>query len=63
MATKQMKVIKKATNEIQLQGYGVDALGNSFSDYALSIYLSDNKTIEYIKLHMLDRGVEIEYLQ
>lgn len=61
MATKQMKVISKTENEIQLRGFGADPLGNSFADYALSIHLSGND-IEFIKLHMLDRGVEIKYL-
>lgn len=61
MAPKQMKVIKKTEKEIQLRGFGYDPLGNPFDDYALSIQLSGND-IEYIKLHMLDRGVEIKYL-
>jgi hypothetical protein len=62
MATKQMKVINKTENEIQLRGFGTDPMGNSFSDYALSIHISGND-IEYIKLHMLDRGIEIKYLK
>ncbi len=62
MATKQMKVINKTENEIQLRGFGTDPLGNSFSDYALSIHLSGND-IDHIKLHMLDRGIIIKYLK
>lgn len=62
MAAKQMKVINRTTSEIQLQGFGTDPLGNSFSDYALSIHLSGND-IDHIKLHMLDRGIIIKYLK
>lgn len=62
VATKQMKTVKRTENEIQLRGYGEDEMGNSFSTYALSIHLK-NGDVEYVKLHMLDRGVELKYFK
>ena len=62
MAPKQMKVINKTDNEIQLRGFGEDAMGNTFEDYAVSIHFSNNE-IDHMKLHMLDRGIVIKYLK
>lgn len=62
VATKQMKTIKRTADEIQLRGFGEDELGNSFSTYALSIHLKNND-VEYVKLYMLDRGVELKYFK
>lgn len=62
MAPKQMK-IKSADNEkIELVGFGTDQMGASFSDYGLSIYHSQGKLTKCI-LHMIDRNVDIEYLE
>ncbi len=61
MSTKQMKIIERTTNEIQLRGFGSDFLGNSFSNYGLTIHLKNND-IEFVKLHMYDRNSEIKYL-
>lgn len=60
MAPKQMKVIQQTDDKIVLRGYGHDAMGASFADYGLTIKLK-NGEIENCILHMLDRGVDIEY--
>ena len=62
MTPKQMKLVRKSSDEIYLQGYGSDIFGNSFADYALTLKLTANN-VSTITLHMLDRGVEILYLK
>jgi len=62
MTPKQMKVVNKTENEIQLRGFGTDSFGASFVDYAITVHLSENE-IDYIKLYMLDRGIVIKYLK
>ncbi|MCA6444096.1 MAG: hypothetical protein IM600_11765 [Bacteroidetes bacterium] len=61
MAPKQMKLVGSDNEKIQLKGYGHDAMGASFADYGLTIFHT-NGNIEKCKLHMYDRGVDIEYL-
>lgn len=61
MTPKQMKVKQTETNKILLVGYGYDAMGESFSDYGLTIILKE-KNIEKCILHMYDRNIDIEYL-
>jgi len=61
MAPKQMKLVGIDNEKIQLKGYGRDAMGASFADYGLTIYLDDGN-IEKCILHMFDRNVDIEYL-
>lgn len=62
MAPKQMKPVKMTTNTVTLQGYGFDIMGASFSNYAMTL-CHDGREIFKCILHMLDRGVEIEYLK
>jgi len=62
MGTKPMHVVKRTDNEIQLRGFGEDQFGNPFTDYAVSIHLVNNR-IDFMQLHMLDRGVVIKYLK
>lgn len=62
MAPKQMKIVKVKDNVVSLIGFGSDLMGNSFCDYALDIYFSDNE-IDKIMLKMLDRNINIEYLK
>lgn len=61
MAPKQMKITNKSNNEIVLNGFGFDQLGNSFEDYGIKIKIKEN-SIQEISLLMHDRGVEIKYL-
>ncbi len=61
MAPKRMAVIEEDENRIVLRGYGNDAHGFPFSDYGLTIHLNE-AGIEKCVLHLLDRGVDIEYL-
>jgi len=61
MASKQMKIIEKQNDKIQLRGFGNDYLGNSFSGYAITVSLVVNE-IDHITLHIIDREIEIKYL-
>jgi hypothetical protein len=61
MAPKQMRIIQKTNDKIELHGYGQDLMGGSFADYGLTIKLK-NEEVETCILHMHDRGVDIEYL-
>lgn len=60
MAPKQMKIISNTSNIVVLRGFGHDPMGNSFSSYGITIKFS-GQVIEYITLHMLDRGVDLKY--
>lgn len=61
MGRKQMKIIETSPQKTILQGFGNDQMGNSFKDYGLTIYWAGD-TVSKCVLHMIDRGVDIEYL-
>lgn len=61
MAHKQMKVVEETADKIVLCGYGQDQMGTSVADCGMTIFL-ENGTIAKCKLHMYDKGVDIEYL-
>lgn len=63
MAPKQMEIFKVKNNIVSLIGFGTDLFGNSFSDYAIDIYFSPNKTIEKILLKIIDRNIELLYIK
>lgn len=60
MAPKQMKVVSKTANEIELRGFGHDMFGNTFSDYGITLKIYDGE-LEKCILHMFDRNIDIEY--
>lgn len=60
MAEKQMKLIEEDNTKIILRGFGADSMGNSFTDYGLTLKKSDNN-ISRITLHLHDRNVDIVY--
>lgn len=60
MAPKQMKPIFVNNKIVKLQGFGCDIRGASFSDYAMSIHHNGSEILK-CTLHMINRGVEIEY--
>ena len=62
MASKQMKVTGKLDNEIILNGFGYDPLGNPFKDYGININIVENE-IQYITLLIHNRDVKIKYLK
>lgn len=62
MEPKQMNINYQDNEKIVLRGFGVDAMGNSFSDYGLTIYFN-NGIVDRCILHMHDRNVDIEYLK
>lgn len=62
MAPKQMRITRVKDCVVSLMGFGVDIMGNSFSDYAIDIFFK-GKVVNKITLKMLDRNIEIEYLK
>lgn len=62
MAPKQMKVVRKTENEIELRGFGHDMIGNTFSDYGMTLKICDGG-LERCYLHLFDRNIYIEYLK
>lgn len=62
MAPKQMRITHVHNNTVSLIGYGVDIMGNSFSDYAVDIFFLGREVYKIV-LKMLDRNVELEYLK
>lgn len=71
MAPKQMKVVGKHDNIIELRGFGYDenalAIGApandaSFAHYGIQI-LVENYEVERIQLNMYDRNISIVYLK
>jgi len=62
MAPKAMKIIEATNEKIVLRGFGHDIMGSSFSDYGMTIVLTNN-IVEKCFLHMHDRNVDIEYLK
>lgn len=62
MAPKQMKVVSVNANAVILKGFGFDSMGFPFSNYGLTIIFIEER-IEKCILHMLDRRIDIEYLQ
>ena len=62
MAPKQMKIISSDEQKIVLRGFGEDLVGESFSNYGLSLY--HNGEVPYkLKLHLHDRNIDIEYFK
>ena len=62
VAHKQMRVESQDSNKILLKGFGTDSMGNSFSGFGMTVFLKD-KQVEKCILHLLDRKVDLEYLQ
>lgn len=60
LSPKRMKIKKSGSNEIELIGFGVDGMGSPFSDYGLTIHLT-NKVAKKISLFMYDRNIKLEY--
>lgn len=61
MAPKQMKIERCGESDVLLRGFGMDPMGFSFSDYAMTIFFENNR-IKGCVLHLLDRGIDIEYI-
>ncbi len=60
MSPKKMKIKKSGSNEIELIGFGNDEMGSPFSDYGLTIHLT-NSIVEKVSLFMYDRNIKLEY--
>lgn len=60
MSTKQMQIEQSNNSSIQLRGYGEDTMGNTFTDYGITIYIDDND-VQKVVLHLFDRNVEMHY--
>lgn len=71
MSPKAMKIVSRTSDKIILRGYGVDSHATmfgvsmhdaSFSNYALSLNLSDDRIVSCM-LHLLDRDVDLLYFE
>lgn len=60
MSHKPMRVVGKGADTIVLRGYGFDAFGISFSDYAVSLKYEES-LLSSVTLFMLDRNIKIIY--
>lgn len=64
MQPKLMTLVSDTTNKIELKGVRLTMMGVNaadFSDYAITLHLINRKVAKCV-LHMLDRGIDIEYL-
>lgn len=61
MSPKQMKISHQSESLIILRGFGYDMLGNTFSDYGMTIEYCDNQILS-CTLHIHDRNVDIRYI-
>lgn len=64
MQPKLMTLVSDTTNKIELKGVPLTMMGINaadFSDYAITLHLINRKVVKSV-LHILDRGVDIEYL-
>lgn len=62
MSPKRMRIVNVNGNVVQLRGYGLDSLGNSFADYGVAL-LIENDEIVRAQLNMYDRNISIVYLK
>ena len=64
MQPKLMEVVSRDINKIELRGVKMeimDVIGADFSNYSMTLYLVSNK-VEKCVFHLLDRHIDIEYL-
>lgn len=64
MQPKLMQLVSDTVNKIELRGVTLKIMGvtgANFNDYAITLYLVNQKVTKCI-LHMLDRNIDIEYL-
>lgn len=66
MSPKPMRLVRKTSNEISLQGYEVLAMTPfgyqeiDMSDYGITLYIENDEIVKY-RLDMFDRNISIEY--
>ena len=64
MQPKLMQLVSDTVNKIELRGVTLKIMGVTginFNDYAITLHLVNQKVTKCI-LHMLDRNIDIEYL-
>lgn len=64
MQPKLMEMVSDNINRIELKGVALKLMGVTcvdYSAYSISLHLINRKVVKCV-LHMLDRGVDIEYL-
>ena len=66
MSPKPMRLVRKTSNEISLQGYKVLAMTPfgyqeiDMSDYGITLYIENDKIVK-CRIDMFDRNIYIEY--
>ena len=64
MQPKLMELISDNMNKVELKGIALElmgVIGADFRDYSISLHLVNRRVVKCV-LHMLDRGIDIEYL-
>lgn len=64
MQPKLMELVSDTVNKIELRGVALKlrgVTGADFTDYSITLHLVNRKVAKCV-LHMLDRGIDIEYL-
>ena len=64
MQPKLMTLVSNTPNKIELKGVVLYLMGTKsadFSNYSITLHLINRKVVKCV-LHMLDRGIDIEYL-
>ena len=62
MEPKPMVIVTQNDRLIDMIGYGYDQMGDSLSNYGLTLYLT-KQNVEIVVLTMYDRNVQIAYLK
>jgi GTP-binding protein EngB required for normal cell division len=62
MDTKPMVIVTQNDRLVDMIGYGYNQMGDSLSDYGLTLYLTKHN-VEIVVLTMYDRNVQIAYLK
>jgi len=63
MQPKLMQLVSDTGNKMELRGVTLRVMGAvaDYSDYSITLNLVNRNVVKFV-LHMLDRGVDIEYL-
>lgn len=64
MQPKLMQLVSNSENKTELRGVALKLMGvvgADFTDYSITLYLVNRIVVKCV-LHMLDRGIDIEYL-
>lgn len=63
MQPKLMQLVSDTGNKMELRGVTLRVMGAvaDYSDYSITLHLVNRNVVKFV-LHMLDRGIDIEYM-